>query len=387
MRKLVVSLFFLALVGCQSTEKKQERNETPLKQTNKSLTFKLPDSQMIESDVFDTVGIPQEQENLWDRLSMQFYLPIPHDNARVAYYKKWFLDHPRHLRILAERARPYLYMVTEQLEQNDMPLEIALLPAIESTYKTTARSRHGAAGMWQFIPATGKRFGLKISSWYDGRRDPVASTKTAMVFFHYLKEEFDGNWIHAIAAYNSGEGWVSRAIKNNKKQGKATDFWSLRLPRETSNYVPKLLALVDIVKNHKAYNIKLPMIANKQAVAEINPKVQIDLSIAAKLAKIPAREMFNLNAGYRQAVTMPHSKQTLLLPIDKVQTFETNLSKVKGKKRLVVTYKVKKGDNLGAIARRYKTTVSALQTVNQLKSTMIRIGQTLKLPAYFSKRS
>lgn len=386
MRRLIVSLLILGLMGCQNLESTNKKREMPLNKTNKSLTFVLPKTQVIQPEALDAVGLPQDQENLWDRLSMQFYLPVPQDNAKIIYYKKWFLAHPSHLRILAERASPYLYMVTKQLEASGMPLEIALLPAIESTYKTTAYSRHGAAGMWQFIPATAKRFGLKITNWYDGRRDPAASTKTAILFFDYLNEEFDGNWIHAIAAYNSGEGWVSRAIRNNKKEGKETDFWSLHLPKETSNYVPKLLALADIIKNRETYKVELPPIKNKPAVEEVNPKVQIDLSIAAKLAKIPVRQMFNLNAGYRQAVTMPYRKQTLLLPVGKVKTFKANLAKVKGKKRLVLTYKVQKGDCLGKIARRHRTTVIVLRTVNQLKSNRIRIGQTLKLPAFFSEK-
>ena len=181
---------------------------------------------------------------------MQAGFRLPNIESRdVQQYQKWSSQHPTYLKNLFERAEPFLYYILNELEKRNMPTEIALLPAIESAYKPNAVSKSKASGLWQFIPSTGKHYGLKQNWWYDGRRDVIASTDGAIKYLKYLNNMFDGDWLHALAAYNSGEGRVMRAIKKNKREGKPTDFWSLALPKETRAYVPKLLALADILRH------------------------------------------------------------------------------------------------------------------------------------------
>ncbi|MED5324821.1 MAG: transglycosylase SLT domain-containing protein, partial [Pseudomonadota bacterium] len=205
--------------------------------------------------------------DVWERASANFALPIP-DDKRISAQRKWYLKHPEYMARVVKRAKPFLYYITEEIEKRDMPMELVLLPIVESAFDPFAYSHGRAAGMWQFIPGTGKRFGMQQNWWYDGRRDVVASTQGALDYLTYLNEMFDGNWLHALAAYNSGEGRVQRAIKANKRAGKPTDFWNLNLPKETRAYVPKLLALADILKNKDEYAYAWPEVENV-AVIEV----------------------------------------------------------------------------------------------------------------------
>lgn len=173
-------------------------------------------------------------------------------------------QNPGHLQAIASRAEPFLYLITEKVEQRGLPLELVLLPIVESSFDPFAYSHGSAAGLWQFISSTGKRYGLKQNFWYDGRRDVAAATDAALDYLTVLNQHFDGDWYHAIAAYNSGEGRVTRAIKANKKAGKPIDFFSLDLPKETSGYVPKLIALADVIANQEKYGISIPAIENRQ---------------------------------------------------------------------------------------------------------------------------
>ena len=207
----------------------------------------------VEFEVAEPIEVePEIEPNLWQHAANQFTFEIP-DNKRVTAQKNWYLRHPSYMRRVSKRASPFLYHIVEQIEQHDMPMEFVLLPIVESAFDPFAYSHGSAAGMWQFIEGTGKRFGLKQTWWYDGRRDAIASTEAAMKYLAYLHKFFDGNWLHALAAYNSGEGRVRNAIRKNKRLGKPTDFWSLSLPRETRAYVPKLLALADILKNKEMF--------------------------------------------------------------------------------------------------------------------------------------
>jgi len=382
MRKIAIYLCVLGLMGCQTLKVDHKSSNEKVFVVNKDGTREELTNNGYHGEGAQHKNIAYDPTNLWDRLGAQFRLPIPKNNAKIEYYKKWYLSHPQHLTVLAQKARPYLYMVTQNLKKHHMPMELTLLPAIESTYKTTVYSKHGAAGMWQFIPMTAKRFGLMINDTYDARRDPLASTEAAIKLFSYLSKEFNNNWNYAIAAYNSGEGSVARAIKKNERLHKKTDYWSLDLSEETSNYIPKLLALADIVKNYKAYGIDLPKIPYHPAVKKIDLPVRLDLDIGAKLAQISKDDLIALNAGYKHK-TIKRQKKALLLPIDKVGIFKKNLAKAKvtyKKVRIAKLYKVKKGDNISAIARRYKVSLKSLLKMNKLKSDKILIGQVLKLP-------
>jgi membrane-bound lytic murein transglycosylase D len=321
-----------------------------------------------------------EIKDIWQRVRGQFNFKFE-DNSRIAAQRNWYLKHPDYMKRVAIRAKPFLHLIVEKLEQQNMPLELVLLPIVESAFDPFAYSHGRAAGMWQFIPSTGKRFGMKQTWWYDGRRDVMASTQGAIDYLNYLVNMYDGNWFHALAAYNSGEGRVQRAISKNRKAGKPTDFWNLDLPRETRAYVPKLLALADILANSEQYDFKWPKIDNISFTQEVIVGSQIDLALAAEMAGLTVKELHSLNPGYNRWATDPNGPFTLLLPIGKVVKFSIELAKTKHSQRLNwVRHKVKSGDSLLKLAKQYHTTTDIISKVNELRSNMIIAGEHLIIP-------
>lgn len=321
-----------------------------------------------------------EVKDLWQRVRNQLNFQFE-DNKRIAAQRNWYLKHPNYMKRVAKRAKPFLHLIVEKIEQQNMPLELVLLPIVESAFDPFAYSHGRAAGMWQFIPSTGKRFGMKQTWWYDGRRDVMASTQGAIDYLNYLVKMFDGNWLHALAAYNSGEGRVQRSIRKNKKAGKATDFWSLDLPKETRAYVPKLLALADILTNAEQYNFDWPIIDNIPLTEEVTIGTQIDLALAADMAGLTVKELHSLNPGYNRWATDPNGPYNLLLPIDKVEKFSAELAKTDSSQRLNwVRHKVKSGDSLLKLAKKYHTTTDIISKVNELKSNVIIAGDHLIVP-------
>lgn len=326
--------------------------------------------------------IPEEVAavDVWQRVARQLSLETT-NQRRVASQREWYLRHPSYMQRVAKRAKPFLYLIVEELEQQGMPLELALLPIVESAFDPFAYSHGRAAGMWQFIPATGKRFGMKQTWWYDGRRDVMASTRGAIKYLTYLNDMFDGDWLHALAAYNSGEGRVRRAIRKNKKAGKSTAFWDLDLPRETRAYVPKLLALADILKNSEQYSFSWPIINNIKVTDSVDVGSQIDLALAADMAGLTVEELHALNPGYNRWATDPDGPFEILLPIDKIAAFSEAIAKTQSDQRLNwVRHKVKSGDSLLKLAHKYHTTTDIISQVNELKSNMIRMGEHLVIP-------
>ncbi|GAA0858069.1 LysM peptidoglycan-binding domain-containing protein [Aliiglaciecola litoralis] len=323
---------------------------------------------------------PQNQSNLWLRIKHQLSFEVP-DNERVLSQKNWYLSHPKYMERVAKRAKPFLHYIVEQLEEHQLPLELALLPIVESAFDPFAYSHGRAAGMWQFIPSTGKRFGMKQTWWYDGRRDVVASTQGAIDYLKYLNRMFDGNWMHALAAYNSGEGRVMRSIKRNKKAGLPTDFWSLDLPKETRAYVPKLLALSSILLESEDDAIAWPEIPNTAFVQVIDIDSQIDLALAADLAGLSLKELHALNAGFNRWATDPKGPHRLLVPVERADTFIAALNDIDANKRLNwVRHKVQSGDSLLKLSKDYHTTVDVIKGVNDMDGNMIRVGDYILVP-------
>ena len=252
---------------------------------------------------------------------------------------------------------------------------------MESAYDPFAYSHGRASGLWQFIPGTGKLYGMHQNWWYDGRRDVLASTEGAIKYLAYLNKLFKGDWLHALASYNSGSGRVSKAIKKNKKRGKATDFWNLKLPRETRAYVPKLLAISKIVADPKKYGITLPSIKNEAYFSVVNIGSQLDLAQAANMADIEIEELYKLNPGFNQWATAPLGPHRLLVPKEKTESFESNLAKLSPEKRLTWNrYSVKSGDSLIKIAKKFNTTPRLIKQINRLSSNTIRVKQKLLIP-------
>ncbi|MFT7007352.1 MAG: membrane-bound lytic murein transglycosylase D [Colwellia sp.] len=322
----------------------------------------------------------ESNNDVWQRIRGQLTFDIP-EKRRLTVQRDWYVKHPSYLTRVAKRAEPFLYYIVEELEKNNVPVELALLPVVESAFDPFAYSHGRASGMWQFIPGTGTRFNMKQNWWYDGRRDIVASTAGAIKYMKYLHEFFDGDWLLALAAYNSGEGRVQRAVRKNKRLGKKTDFWSLDLPKETRAYVPKLLALADIVKRPEEFNLKLYEIANEEVIAQVDIKSQLDLAKAAKLADLSLPELQRLNPGFNRWATDPDGPHRLLLPKHKIAHFEEGLAKLTKDERLAwQRYKIKNGDNLGYIAKKFHTSIELIRQVNGISGNQIRAGKHLLIP-------
>ncbi len=323
---------------------------------------------------------PKPATDLWQRIRHGYAINESLNHPEITQQLEWFVRHPDYIARVVERARPYLHYIVDELEQRHMPLEIALLPVVESGFQPFAYSHGRAAGLWQFIPGTARLYGLKQNWWYDGRRDVMASTKAALDYIEKLYRDF-GDWQLALAAYNCGEGTVSRAIKRNIKAGKPTHFWSLDLPRETSTYVPKLLAIAELVNHPEQYHITLKPIDNSPFLTVVDIGTQIDLALAAKLAGISTEEIYQYNPGFNRWATQPDGPHRLVLPIDKAAEFQQALADLPPEKRVQWTrHKIKQGESLGHIARHYKTTIAVIKKANGLHSNQIRAGHFLLIP-------
>jgi len=323
---------------------------------------------------------PAPITDLWQRIRNGYAIPYPTMHTATEKQLNWFVKHPDYVDRVVERARPYLHHIVDELEQRNMPLEIALLPVVESGFQPFAYSHGRAAGLWQFIPGTGKVYGLQQNWWYDGRRDVVESTRAALDYLQKLHRDF-GDWQLALAAYNCGEGTVGRAIKRNKKAGKATDFWSLDLPKETSAYVPKLMAVARLINEPEKFQISLKPIDNSPFLTVVEVGSQIDLAVAAKLAGISTDEIYQLNPGFNRWATRPEGPHNLVVPLEKAVVFQQALADLPADQRVQWTrHKIKSGESLGLIAKHYKTTVAVIKEANALGSSSIRAGRHLLIP-------
>lgn len=266
-------------------------------------------------------------DNLWDRLFDLYALP-PIEHQAVERELNWFVNHPSYIERVQERAEPFLYSIVRHIERQGVPGEIALLPVIESAFQPHAISPANATGIWQFIPSTGKRYGLKKSRSYDGRRDVYASTRAAVKYLKRLHSEFNGDWLLAIAAYNCGEGAVARAIQKNEARGLPTDFWSLDLPQETRAYVPRLLAVSRLFRDAEHYGIDLRPIPNQALYRPVKVKSQLDLALAADAADISLDQLFALNPGFKSQYADVDGSYRLFIPADKSKAFKDELARL-----------------------------------------------------------
>jgi len=321
------------------------------------------------------------QSNAWYRLQMGMSLPEI-DNKRISAQLNWYLKHRGYLQRVMRRAAPILPFVLDELEKKNMPTELALLPVVESAYQAFAYSHGRASGLWQIIPSTGRNLGLKQNWWYDGRRDIIESTRAAIRYLDGLAREFNGDWDLALASYNAGPGRVRSAIRYNKKKNRPTDFWNLtRLRKETKNYVPKLYALKQIFSNPEKYGLEVLPVSNELSYQIVELDGQIDLALAADLAGISINQIYQLNPAFNRWATPPDGPHRLLLPRDKSEAFSSALLKVPAEKRINwVRHKIKTGETLSQISRRYRTTTALIKKVNKIRGTQIRAGKYLTIP-------
>ncbi|WP_261232546.1 murein transglycosylase D [Serratia entomophila] len=396
MKAKAIFLASVLLVGCQSS-----RQDAPApEQHAQSLSSAGQESEAGEYTANGRASSarwldnnsPAAQQDLWNFISDELKMGVP-ENSRIRDQKRKYLKSKSYLHDVTLRAEPYMYWIVGQIKKRNMPMELVLLPIVESAFDPHATSSANAAGLWQIVPQTGRNYGLKNNQWYDGRRDVVASTTAALNMMQRLNRMFNGDWLLTVAAYNSGEGRVMQAVKANKRQGKPTNFWALSLPRETSIYVPKMLALSDIIKNSKKYGIKLPKTDETRALARIDVGQQIQLTQAAEMAGLSVTKMKAYNPGYKKGVTAPNGPHYIMVPKSNADQLKdsladgqiavaqptTQLAKNSGLSG-GSSYKVRSGDTLSGIAKRLNIKTSDLQSWNNLRTkSALKVGQTLQV--------
>jgi len=324
---------------------------------------------------------PEQYADLFDRMRAGFKLDDHPDEQSVDEQLDWFASNPDYLQRAFGRSELYLYHIVTQLEARGMPLEIALLPVVESAFEPYAYSRPRASGLWQFIPDTGSRFGLKQDWWYDGRRDIVESTRAALDYLQALHDEFNGDWLLAIAAYNCGEMNVERALDANRAAGRPLDFWSLRLPTETRAYVPKLLAMKRLVSDPETYGLSISKIPNQPYFARVDTHGQINLKLAAEIAGVTDEELYELNPAFHRWATDPSGPNYLLLPVDGAQAFNENVTQLTDEQRMgLAHYTVHRGDSVVSVAKHFGTSVNVLRELNGLPEGRLTVGADLRVP-------
>jgi membrane-bound lytic murein transglycosylase D len=339
---------------------------------------------------------PEQYEDLFDRIRTGYALPEAQhyaiDREVEAYRSK-----PDFLDRTFRRGSRYLHHIVTEIERRGMPLELALLPVVESAFNPVAYSRSRASGLWQFIPSTGKHYGLTQNWWIDERRDVLRATDAALTYLQYLNRYFNGDWYLASAAYNGGEGTVSRAVQRNAAAGRPTDFFSLDLARETREYVPKLLAISRIVADPGAYGLSFAAIPNRPYFDVVDPGRQVHLGDAAELAGMSRDDMFALNPAFNRMTTPPSGPHRLLVPVERVEPFRLALTSDEGARRVAAAaaaapppearHRVRSGESLTGIARQYGVSVQTLRARNNLRGSVIHPGDTLTIPNEASARA
>ena len=319
------------------------------------------------------------QMDVWQRIRNGFTLQEL-NSPLVAQHEKWYASRPDYVARMTDRAQRYLYFIIDEVEKRGMPSEIALLPMIESAFNPGAYSGARASGIWQFISSTGKNFGMQQNWWYDGRRDVISATTGALDYLQKLHAMF-GDWELALAAYNCGENCVQRAQGRNRKLGLPVNYTSLKLPRETRSYVPKLLAIKNIVNNPARFGLGLQSIANQPYFAPVVTARHIDVKLAAEMAGISLEEFTALNPAHNRPVILQQNADVLLLPVDKVSLFQANLERHSAPLVSWQAYKSKKGERLDKLAPRFGLSVEKLCSINGLSiHAKLRPGQELLVP-------
>ncbi|WP_029686978.1 murein transglycosylase D [Tatumella saanichensis] len=382
------------LVGCQASGKDADvpvQHAQSLSSAGQGQNGRYGDRLLSPRWQDDGTGLA-EDTNLWATISDELKMGIP-DNARIREQRNKYLSNKSYLHDVTLRAEPYMYWIVGEIQKRKMPMELVLLPIVESAFNPHATSAANAAGIWQIVGSTGKNYGLKQNQWYDGRRDVVASTRVALNMLQRLNRMFNGDWLLTVAAYNSGEGTVLKAIKRNKARGKPTDFWDLSLPKETAVYIPKMLALSQILKNNTRYGVRLPTPDESRALARVEVGQQIKLTQAAEMAGISVSSLKSFNAGYKRGATAPkgiQGPQYIMVPVAHVAQLKRSLASTDiqaiqpelmadNTGTLSRSYKVRSGDTLSGVAAKTGISVAALRSFNDLRGAGLKAGQVLKL--------
>lgn len=382
-RTLPTLAFSLFLTGCQLVSTSPSSSASTIREETKPLVLKTDEKAEVKTpETITSVKKPPAVvvDDLWIRIQSGLAMDLDQNHPRIQAELDWYTRHQYYFSQIAKRSEPYLYFIVKEAEARNVPLELALMPIVESSFDPFAYSHAGASGLWQFMPETGKHYGLDQNWWYDGRRDVVHSTRAALDYMQSLHNSF-GDWELALAAFNSGPGRVQRAIRKNKQLGKSTRFWALDLPSETTAYVPKLIALGKVVRNPSKYGVKFDKIPNKPYFAKVFTGGQLDMAKASKLSGVEKEELYRLNPGLNRWSTPPEGPHHLVVPVAHAEHFRTQLAGLPPEDRVKWhRYTVMSGDTLGTIAMKYRTTVNVISEANKLSGTIIRIGQGLMIP-------
>jgi membrane-bound lytic murein transglycosylase D len=365
-RSLILPLV-LALAAC-ATPAPPPPVEPPVVAALPDIVFPLPPQKIVMIDPFkgaaaDLEPLPPSTGDLWDRIVQGYAIPDM-EGPLVEKWEQWYSDRPDYVARVVDRSRRYLYHIVSEVEARGMPLEIALLPIVESAFNPNAISVSRASGIWQFMPSTGTTYGLKQTWWFDSRRDVVAATASALDYLQKLNAEFN-DWQLSLAAYNWGEGNVRRAIARNRAKGLPTDFDSLsNMADETRNYVPKLQAVKNIIANPARYGLVMADVPNAPYFAVVRTTMRMDVKRAAELAELPLDEFLALNPQHNRPVISGADDYAILLPIDKAEIFAAKLDLVDQPLVSWQAHRMKAGETLPQIAIRYGMSIETLRSIN-----------------------
>ena len=328
--------------------------------------------------------IQEKPENIWKVVNKGYGIPDPKKKWAkkvVKKYERWYSEHPVYTYRMFERTKRYIYYVVQEVKKRNMPMEIALLPIIESAYNPIARSNMKAVGLWQFIPSTGKNYGLKQNWWKDERSNVILSTNASLNYLEKLYKQF-GTWELALAGYNAGEGKVAREIKKNKRRKRPTDYYTISLPRETDEYVSKLIAMKHIIQNPSRFNVDVPYIPNAPYFEEVTLTEQMDIDLILKLADISSEEFELLNAHHKRPLIPKEQEPTIiLLPKYKIETYNKNLAEHNEPLSNWVLYKPKRKESIMKVAKRFDINLSTFKRINSLNGRVtFRKNSTVLIP-------
>ena len=328
--------------------------------------------------------IQEKPENIWKVVNKGYGIPDPKKKWAkkvVKKYERWYSEHPVYTYRMFERTKRYIYYVVQEVKKRNMPMEIALLPIIESAYNPIARSNMKAVGLWQFIPSTGKNYGLKQNWWKDERSNVILSTNASLNYLEKLYKQF-GTWELALAGYNAGEGKVAREIKKNKRRKRPTDYYTISLPRETDEYVSKLIAMKHIIQNPSKFNVDVPYIPNAPYFGEVTLTEQMDIDLILKLADISSEEFELLNAHHKRPLIPKEQEPTIiLLPKYKIETYNKNLAEHNEPLSNWVLYKPKRKESIMKVAKKFDINLSTFKRINSLNGRVtFRRNSTVLIP-------
>ncbi|MDX1461333.1 MAG: transglycosylase SLT domain-containing protein, partial [Xanthomonadales bacterium] len=369
--RFTLLLSLVVLAGCATTAQQPLPDVAASEDEFAAVEEAAPVAETVDDHLF--IPDPETQDhaeshvhpNVWERLVHRFELEDCREREVNLQWAEWYAARPDYMGRIFKRAQPWIRYIADELERRDMPGELALLPIVESAYDPFAYSRGRALGTWQFISETGKRYGLNQNWWYDGRRDVYASTDAALNYLADMAAMFDGDYLLALAGYNSGEGRVARNIKKNQRAGKPADYWNIRLPRETRGYVPKLLGLACLFKYPEDYNFVMASTPDKPVIDVVDPGFQVDLVLVSQMAGVPIDQLFTLNPGYNRWATSPDGPHHVVLPIENASQLRNALEKADPSSLMkwdqVI---VERGDSLSSLASRHHVPVEVLRTAN-----------------------